>query len=175
MQGVIIQDFLPYYTGASKGWRNLQNKRLLPLQSCVRFLLLAYDIHVKRVYLYDALPKVVGFFGYPVFSRKECWQCGLGLAPNWPLRRSCASWSNMSHNVTLRGALRKPSTRSGWLASFAIQLSSQLQVRMISILPLTVLQFLLPRTEDGTNVRFKAYLIFKNYDTCCVGVMYSGE
>ena len=40
--------------------------------------------------------------------------------------------SNTSHKVAARGVLRKPSTRSGWAASFVIQLRSQLQVRMIS-------------------------------------------
>jgi hypothetical protein len=34
--------------------------------------------------------------------------------------------------VAARGALRKLSTRLGWAASFVVQLSSQLQVRMIS-------------------------------------------
>jgi hypothetical protein len=40
----------------------------------------------------------------------------------------------MNHKVAARGALRKPSTGSGWAASFVIQLRSQLQVRMISTL-----------------------------------------
>jgi hypothetical protein len=45
--------------------------------------------------------------------------------PNWPFHRSCVPWSDMSHKVATRGALRKPSTRSGWAASFVIELSSQ--------------------------------------------------
>jgi hypothetical protein len=66
------------------------------------------------------------FFAYPGFLSQgmlTVW-VQLGLAPNWPFHRSCASWSNMSHNVAVRSTLRKPSTRSGWLASFAIQLNS---------------------------------------------------
>jgi hypothetical protein len=35
--------------------------------------------------------------------------------------RSCVPWSDMSHKVTGRGALRKHSTRSGPAASFAIR------------------------------------------------------
>ena len=35
-------------------------------------------------------------------------------------------WSDMSHKATARGALSKPSTGSGWAASFVVQLSSQL-------------------------------------------------
>ena len=70
--------------------------------------------------------------GTPVSSHRECWQSELGLAPNWPLHRSCAPWSDLSHKVAARDALRKHSTGSGWAAFFAIQLSSQLQVRMIS-------------------------------------------
>jgi hypothetical protein len=57
---------------------------------------------------------------------------GWDYPPNWPFQRSCAPWSDMSHKVAAIGALRRPSTRSGWAASFIIQLSSQLQVRMIS-------------------------------------------
>jgi hypothetical protein len=81
----------------------------------------------------NALPRVVGSPGTLVSSRRECWQGGLGLSPyNWPFHRSCTPWSDMSHKVAAMGALRKPSTRSGWAASFVIQLSSQRQVRMIS-------------------------------------------
>ena len=39
----------------------------------------------------------------------------------------------MSHKVAVRGALKKPSTGSGWAASFVIYLSSQLQAWMTLI------------------------------------------
>jgi hypothetical protein len=68
--------------------------------------------------------------GARVSSHRKCWQGGMGLAP-WSFHHSCAPWSDMSHKVAARGALRKSSTRSDWAASFAIQLNSQLQVRLI--------------------------------------------
>jgi hypothetical protein len=80
----------------------------------------------------NALPKVVGFLRvlqFPPTGNVD--RVGWDYPPNWPFHRSCAPWSDMSHKVTARGALRKPSTWSGWAASFAIQLSAQLQVRMI--------------------------------------------
>ena len=96
----------------------------------------AHDNHVKRVSQCSAESRGSSSSA-PVSSHKECWQGGLGLAPNSPFHRSCAPWSDMSHKVAARGALRKSSTRSGWAASVVIQLSSQLQVRMISTFPLT--------------------------------------
>jgi hypothetical protein len=57
--------------------------------------------------------------------------------PQGIFHRSCAPWSDMSHKVAARGALRKPSTGSGWATSIAIQLSSQLQVKMIRTPPPT--------------------------------------
>jgi hypothetical protein len=96
------------------------------------------DMHVKRVSQSSTESRVFSP-GTPVSSHRECWQGGLGLAPNWPFHRSCAPWSDMSHKVAVRGALRKPSTRPGWAASCAIQFSSQLQVRMISTSLLTFL------------------------------------
>ena len=47
--------------------------------------------------------------GTRVSSHRECWQGGLRLTPNWPFHRSYAPWSDMKHNVAVRGALRKPS------------------------------------------------------------------
>ena len=96
-------------------------------------LLRAHDTHVKRSnsILYRK-SWVSSGTPVPSGSHRECWQDGLGIAPNWSSHASCAAWSDISHNVAaMRGALRKPSTRSGWAPSFAIQLSSQLQVRMI--------------------------------------------
>jgi hypothetical protein len=109
-----------------------QNERLPPLRSWVRFSLRTLDTYVKRVS--QRSTETRGFSPCtPVSSHRECWQGGLGLTPNGPaFHRSCAPWSDMSHKVATKGALRKPSTRSGWAASFAIQFSSQLQVRMIS-------------------------------------------
>jgi hypothetical protein len=47
---------------------------------------------------------------------------------SWPFHRSCTPWSGTSHKVAwARSALRKPSIRSGWAASFAIPLNSQLR------------------------------------------------
>jgi hypothetical protein len=74
--------------------------------------------------------------GYtPVSSHRESWQGGLGLAPNWPFHRSCPPWSDMSHKVAARGALRKPSTRSGWAVCFAIHPSSQLSTPSLTSHP----------------------------------------
>ena len=81
----------------------------------------------------NALPKVVGFLRvlrFPPTGNVD--RVGWDYPPNWPFHRSCAPWSDMSHKVAARGALRKPSTRSGWAASLVIQFSSQLQVWMIS-------------------------------------------
>jgi hypothetical protein len=109
-------------------WRNRQGKDLSPLRSWVRFSL---RTRVKRVRQRSAESR--GFSpGTPVSSHRECWLGGLGLAPNWPFHRSCAPWSDMSHKVAARGALCKPSIRSGWAAAFVIQPSSQLQIWMIS-------------------------------------------
>ena len=62
----------------------------------------------------------------------------------------------MSHKVAARGALRMPSTRSRWAASFAIQLSSQLQWRMLSSPPFTYLHFfsLLLRAQKNQKKSF---------------------
>ncbi len=60
----------------------------------------------------------------------------VAISPTWPFHCSCALWSDMSRKVAVRGALRKPSTRS----SCATQCSFQPQARtMISILALTYL------------------------------------
>jgi hypothetical protein len=56
---------------------------------------------------------------------------GWDYPPTWPFHHSYAPWSDMSHKVAARGALRKPSTRSGWATSLVILLISQLQVKMI--------------------------------------------
>jgi hypothetical protein len=117
-------------------WRNCQSKRLSPLRSWVRFSLRTHDSYVKRVSQHSTESR--GFSrGTPVCSHRECWQSGLGLAPNWPFPRSCAPCSDMSHKVAARGAFRKPSTRSRRAASFVIQLSSEMQVRIISTPSLT--------------------------------------
>jgi hypothetical protein len=82
------------------------------------------------------------FSGYSGFLPQGMLTGWVGInPPNWPFHRSCAQWSDMSHKVAARGALRKPLTRSGWAASFAIQLSSQLPVRILQIdnIPLTFL------------------------------------
>ena len=73
--------------------------------------------------------------GTLVSSHRKCWQGGLVLAPNWSFHRSCAPWSDMSHKVAVRGVLKKPSTESGWAASFGIQLSSEMQARISTLYP----------------------------------------
>jgi hypothetical protein len=78
----------------------------------------------------NALPKVVGFLRIAPTGNVD--RVGWDYPPNWPLHRSCAPRPDMSYKVAAIGALRKSSTRSGWAASFVIQLSSRLQVRMIS-------------------------------------------
>jgi hypothetical protein len=82
--------------------------------SWVRFSLRTRDTwhYVKRVS--QRSPERRGFSpGTPVSSNRECWQGGLGLAPNWPFHLTCAPWSDMSRMVAARGALRKPSTCTG--------------------------------------------------------------
>jgi hypothetical protein len=96
----------------------------------------------------NALPKVVGFLRFPPTGNVD--RVGWDYLPNWPFHRSCAPWSDMSHKVAARNALRKPSTRSDWAASFTIQLSfiltfvvfhtcrrwrfSQICIRLLSLL-----------------------------------------
>jgi hypothetical protein len=59
-------------------WRNRQSKRLSPLRAWVR---LSLRTHVKRVCQRSVESR--GFPpGAPVSSHRECWQGGLGLAPN---------------------------------------------------------------------------------------------
>jgi hypothetical protein len=61
-------------------WRNLQ--RLSPLTSRVRFSLRTLGIYVSQPSTESS-----GFTpGTPVSSHRECWQGGLGLAPNWPFQ-----------------------------------------------------------------------------------------
>ena len=81
----------------------------------------------------NALPKLVGFLRvlrFPPTGNVD--RVGWDYPPNWHFHRGCAPWPDMSHKVAAIGALTKPSTRSCWAASLVIQLSSQLQVRMIS-------------------------------------------
>jgi hypothetical protein len=63
--------------------------------------------------------------GAAVSSHRECGQGGLRWAPYRRFHRSCTSWSDKSHRVAAKGALRKPSTRSGWLRNlpYSIALS----------------------------------------------------
>ena len=73
----------------------------------------------------NALTEVVGFLrvlGFPPTGKVDRVGCTCVLRDR----------PDMSHKVTARDALRKPSTRSGWAVSFVIQFNSQLQVRMIS-------------------------------------------
>jgi hypothetical protein len=102
--------------------------------------------------------------GTPVSSHRESWQGGLEVGtspPNWPFHRSCAPWSDMSHKMAARCALSKPSTGSDWAASFAIQLSSHLRVRMISTPPLTCL-LVKKRVSGKQPLPISPVLIFIN-------------
>jgi hypothetical protein len=109
-------------------WRTCQSTRLSSLKLWVWSSHRTNDTYAKRV---DTLPKVEGT---PVSSHctRDVDRVGWDYPLNWPFHRSCSPWSDMSHKVAARGALRKLSTRSGWAASLVIQLRSQLQVRMIS-------------------------------------------
>ena len=72
--------------------------------------------------------------GILVSSTGNVDRVGWGKPPHWPFHRGCAPWSDTSHKVAARGAIRKLSTRSGWAASFVIQLSSQLQVSQVRVI-----------------------------------------
>jgi hypothetical protein len=117
----------PIWTYVQRCKHNHLSKVLSPLRLWVGFSL---RTHVKRVSQRSAESR--GFSpGAPVSSHRECWQDGLGLAPNWSFHRCCAPWSDMSHKVAAIGALRKPSTRSRRAASFVILLRSQLLRLMV--------------------------------------------
>jgi hypothetical protein len=92
------------------GLRRHNRQRLSLQRLWVRSSHRTDDTNVKRVSQRSIESR--GFFpGTPaVSSHRRCWQCGLGFAP----------WSDMSHEVAARGALSKPSTGSGWAASFAM-------------------------------------------------------
>jgi hypothetical protein len=123
---------------------NRQSKRLSPLRSWVGFSLRTHAWHLcekSQSMLYRKSWVFSGYSGVLPQGMLTGWVEIIPLTD--PSRdRSCAPWSDMSHKVAARGAFRKPSTRSGWAASLVIQLSSRLQVRMISILhlPLTYLE-----------------------------------
>ena len=92
----------------------------------------------------------------------------VGTSPtSWPFHRSCTPWSDMSHKVAVIGALRKRLTRSGWDASFLIQLCFQLQVRMIS----TPIQYMLGRGDKWPHVHIFTETIFewiRSMDVLCL-------
>jgi hypothetical protein len=111
-------------------WCNRQSKRLSPLRSWVRFSLRNHALHLCEK-------------SQSTLYRNSCVLSG--FLPQWVL----TGWvgiillTDSSTVAVLRDqtwivrwlpcidTLRKPSTRSGWAASFVIQLSSQL-IRMIS-------------------------------------------
>jgi hypothetical protein len=122
-----LQEIIFYFAFLSPNiWRNCQSMRLSPLISWGWLMIAMWKE------LVNALPKVVGT---PVFSHRECWQNRLGFS----LKNNPSIVAVLHDGESIGGCymhpLRKPCTLSHWAVSFAIQLSSQLQVRIISTHP----------------------------------------
>jgi hypothetical protein len=88
-------------------WHNSQEQA--PFTSEIVGSILATDSCMTLFWKDDvnALLKVVGFLRvlrFPPTGNVD--RVGWDKPPNWPFHRSCAPWSDMSHKVAGRGALR---------------------------------------------------------------------
>ena len=157
------RSFLPSPRGKTLGTRlaYYQNKRFLPLSS-----ILAAETH--DMHLLHEKSQLTLYRKSWVFSGYTPLTGWVGTSPtSWPFHRSCTPWSDMSHKVAVIGALRKRLTRSGWDASFLIQLCFQLQVRMIS----TPIQYMLGRGDKWPHVHIFTETIFewiRSMDVLCL-------
>jgi hypothetical protein len=84
------------------------------VSTCVFYL--GHEFHPCNMQLSDHKRRVLSFDS---IKHRKFSACTPVSSSNF--HRSCAPWSDMSHKVTGRGALRKHSTRSGPAASFAIR------------------------------------------------------
>lgn len=129
----IIIDWCRVYTACLQTWHvwgfggaifKATEQVPFTLRSWVRFTL---TLLWKESVNGNALPKSSVFTGYPGFL-PHVDRLGSDMPQTGPVHRSCATcactrWSNMSHQVTARGALWKPSTRSAWSPSFVMRLT----------------------------------------------------